>query len=201
MRPGRRPDTLVIHTNQQRFDCLGAYGNRDIRTPNIDALAADGVVYENSFCVYPVCTPSRYSLLSGLYVRQHLGRSNRSTLPAGVPTFPRCLRDEGLADRMDLLDQRAEFREHAGSTYWDSSGARRSDLDEKHHSTTWSADRAVEELDAWGPGDNMLMVGFVKPHHPFDPPEPWGTAYEPDGWRHRRTGTCEGIGVISPTPD
>jgi arylsulfatase A-like enzyme len=226
MNPQSRPNILIIHTDQHRYDCLGAYGNTDIQTPRIDALAADGVLYHNSFCAYPVCTPSRYSLLSGLYVHQHLGRSNRCTLPSGLPTFPRLLRDSGyrtkavgkmhftptyldvgfremllceqdgpgrfdddyhrwlrdhgVADRWDLLDQRAEYRAEAGTAYWDSFGASRSDLDERHHSTTWIAERAVEELSRWTPGRNLLMVGFVKPHHPFDPPAPWDTKYDPD---------------------
>ena len=90
---------LIIQADQHRFDCLGAYGNRDVKTPHIDALAADGVRYENSFCPYPVCTPSRYSFLSGLYVRQHLGGSNHCTLPAGLPTFPRLLQREAYRTR------------------------------------------------------------------------------------------------------
>ncbi|MBN1583358.1 MAG: sulfatase-like hydrolase/transferase [Anaerolineae bacterium] len=72
-------NVLIIHADRYRCDCLGAYGNPDIRTPNMDALAADGVLYHNSFCPFPVCTPSRYSFLSGLYVHQHLGWSTRST--------------------------------------------------------------------------------------------------------------------------
>ncbi len=58
------------------MDCLGAYGNSDIKTPHIDRLAADGVRFENSFCPFPVCTPSRYSLLSGRYVHDHHGWTN-----------------------------------------------------------------------------------------------------------------------------
>ena len=63
-----RPNILVIHADQHRFDCLGAYGNPDVLTPHINSLAADGVVYNESFCTYPVCTPSRYSLLTGVPV-------------------------------------------------------------------------------------------------------------------------------------
>ena len=51
------PNILVIQADQHRADCIGAYGNSDIKTPHIDALAADGVRYANSFCPYPVCTP------------------------------------------------------------------------------------------------------------------------------------------------
>lgn len=66
-----QPNILILHLDELRQDCLGCYGNPDIQTPNIDALAADGVTYQNHYTVYPVCTPSRYSLFSSLYVHQH----------------------------------------------------------------------------------------------------------------------------------
>ena len=65
-----QPNILILHLDELRQDCLGCYGNPDIQTPNIDALAADGVTYQNHYTVYPVCTPSRYSLFSSLYVHQ-----------------------------------------------------------------------------------------------------------------------------------
>ena len=91
----RQPNILILQADQHRADCIGSYGNQDVQTPNIDSLADDGVRYTQSFCPYPVCTPSRYSFLSGLYVRQHLGGSNHCTLPAGLPTFPKLLREAG----------------------------------------------------------------------------------------------------------
>lgn len=222
-----RPHVLVIHTDQHRFDCLGATGNPDIRTPAFDAIAADGVVYDNSFCPYPVCTPSRYSLLCGQYVHQHLGWNNRVTLPGGIATFPRALseagyttaavgkmhvcptyldvgfqtmllaeqdgpgrhdddyhrwlRREGLVDGIDLMDQVREYRDHASQEYWDRFGAITSDLDEAHHSTTWIGERALEQLEGWDSGSpSLLMAGFIKPHHPFDPPAPWDAMYDPE---------------------
>ena len=87
---------LLIHADQHRKDCLGAYGNTEIITPHIDALAGDGVKYEDSYCVFPICTPSRYSMLSGMYAHQHLSVTNRSTLPEGVPTFVKELRKSGF---------------------------------------------------------------------------------------------------------
>ena len=220
-----KPNVLILHADQHRWDCVGAYGNADVRTPNIDALAADGVRYDESFCAFPVCTPSRYSLLTGLYVRQHLGGTNHCTLPAGLATFPRVLREagyrtaavgkmhftptyldvgfdemhlaeqdgpgrhdddyhrwlaaEGLCDRIDLMDQVREYRDEAPDVYWQTFGALRSDLDEAHHSTTWIGDRAVEAVESWRGGGNLLMAGFVKPHHPFDPPAPWDAMYDP----------------------
>ena len=89
------PNILIIHNDEHRIECLGAYGNRDIKTPHIDRLAAEGVRYDNSFCPFPVCTPSRYSLLSGRYVHEHRGWNNHSTLAPEIATFARMLRAAG----------------------------------------------------------------------------------------------------------
>ena len=90
-----RPNILVIIADQHRADCIGAYGNRDVRTPHLDALAADGVRYTNCFCAFPVCTPSRYTMFSGLYVHDHGGNNNHCTLRPDIDTYPRILRDAG----------------------------------------------------------------------------------------------------------
>ncbi|TDC50276.1 hypothetical protein E1212_15370 [Jiangella ureilytica] len=90
-----RPNVLVIQADQFRWDCFGAAGNPDVETPALDSLAADGVLYTEAFCPLPVCTPSRYSLLSGRTVHQHGGWTNRSTLAPGIDTFPRALRRAG----------------------------------------------------------------------------------------------------------
>lgn len=55
------PNILWICTDQQRYDTLGCYGNSFVKTPNIDRLAQNGVLFENAFCQATVCTPSRAS--------------------------------------------------------------------------------------------------------------------------------------------
>ncbi|MHC4124028.1 MAG: sulfatase-like hydrolase/transferase [Planctomycetota bacterium] len=224
----KRPNILIIHVDQHRIDCLGSYGNPDIKTPNMDKLAADGVRYNNNFCCFPVCTPSRYSLISGLYVHEHSGWNNRSTLAPKFDTFPKILKVAGyktkavgkmhytptyldvgfqkmilseqdgpgrwdddyhrylmknnLVDRNDLEDQLVkEYRSHAPKEYWDTFGAMVSNLPEKHHSTTWIGDQAIKEIQSWkSSSPNLLMAGFIKPHHPFDPPAPWHKMYDPE---------------------
>src|SRR4051812_47099637 len=56
-----RPHLFLPHADQARVDALGPYGNPQIRTPAITQLATAGVRFNNSFCSFPVCTPSRYS--------------------------------------------------------------------------------------------------------------------------------------------
>ncbi|MCL2832465.1 MAG: sulfatase-like hydrolase/transferase [Treponema sp.] len=63
----KRPNILILHTDQQRFDALGANGNRIIKTPNLDRLAAEGVNYSRCFVQNPVCMPSRISAMTGQY--------------------------------------------------------------------------------------------------------------------------------------
>ena len=95
----KRANVLVIMTDQFRWDCLGVAGNPDVKTPNLDRLARDGVLFPTTFCPLPVCTPSRYSLLSGLYVHQHGGWTNRCTLAPELDTFPKVLRRAGYVTR------------------------------------------------------------------------------------------------------
>ncbi len=69
---GKRPPNVVfLICDQMRGDALGCLGNPNARTPNLDRLAANGVLFERWFSNNPVCAPSRVSLFSGLYPHQH----------------------------------------------------------------------------------------------------------------------------------
>jgi arylsulfatase A-like enzyme len=78
----KKPNILWICTDQQRFDTLGCYGNLFVRTPNLDRLAADGVLFEQAYCQSPVCMPSRASFLTGRYPRTTKVRQNGQFIPA-----------------------------------------------------------------------------------------------------------------------
>lgn len=64
-----KPDVVYIFCDELRCDALSCYDGapEGIRTPNLDRLAQEGALFENCFCNSPVCVPSRYSLLTGLY--------------------------------------------------------------------------------------------------------------------------------------
>jgi arylsulfatase len=90
-----RPNILVILSDQHRYDCTGAYGNTQVRTPHLDGLAQHSIVFDAAACPFPVCAPSRYSLLTSLYPRQHTAWKNGASLPPGIPTFPRAFQQAG----------------------------------------------------------------------------------------------------------
>lgn len=95
-----RPNLLLIHSDQHRFDCVGANGHQHVRTPNLDRLAAEGLNFTHAFCPVPLCVPARNSLLHGQWPTTHLAIANWDTeapRPArdGLPSYSQALRDAG----------------------------------------------------------------------------------------------------------
>jgi arylsulfatase A-like enzyme len=66
-----KPNIIIITTDQQRKDTLGCYGSDFIETPHLDRLAAGGVRFNRAYTVNPVCTPARFSLITGQYLSRH----------------------------------------------------------------------------------------------------------------------------------
>ncbi len=82
---------LFLFTDEQRYDTLGAYGNRHIDTPNLDRLAGQSVLFDRAYVTQPVCTPSRSSLLTGQWPHTNGCTENNVPLPADVPCLPEML--------------------------------------------------------------------------------------------------------------
>jgi arylsulfatase A-like enzyme len=70
-RENERPNILFILTDDQGPWAMGCAGNPEIRTPNLDRIAAEGMRFENLFCTSPVCSPARASILTGRIPSQH----------------------------------------------------------------------------------------------------------------------------------
>ncbi len=61
----KKPNIILIHTDQHRGDCLSIEGHRDLITPNLDGLAGRGVRFRHAYTPAPVCSPARHALLTG----------------------------------------------------------------------------------------------------------------------------------------
>ena len=139
-----RPNILWICTDQQRYDTIGALGNPCVSTPNLDALAEEGVAFERAYCQSPICTPSRASFLTGMYPSSL--RVNRNGNPA-FPDFPPLISktlteagyDCGLIGKLHLTSAygRIEQRADDGYTYWQYSHAPRDDWATGHDYADW----------------------------------------------------------------
>lgn len=66
----KKPNILLITSDQQHFDTIGAF-NSEIETPNLDRLVKQGTTYERAYCPNPTCTPTRASIITGMYPSQH----------------------------------------------------------------------------------------------------------------------------------
>lgn len=91
----KKPNILLIMADQLRFDALGCYGNTQIHTPHIDSLALNGSTFDNHYIQNPVCSPSRCSILTGRYPKNHGVRDNGIPLRDEEATFPEALRNGG----------------------------------------------------------------------------------------------------------
>lgn len=87
----RRPNVLLISTDQQRFDTIRAAGNEHMHTPNLDALAASGTLFTHACCNSPVCMPSRQSFMSGQQPWALNRTANGQEMPEDVPCIQHLL--------------------------------------------------------------------------------------------------------------
>ena len=69
--PMTQPNVILIFTDNQQAETLACYGNSEVKTPNLDRLAAQGMRFDNAFCVNAFCSPCRASALTGLLPSQH----------------------------------------------------------------------------------------------------------------------------------
>lgn len=95
MRKHEQPNILLVMCDQLSAQSLRAYGNRVCRTPTIDRLAGEGVVFENAYSNFPLCAPARFSLMTGRLPSRIGAFDNAAELPAAIPTFAHYLRSAG----------------------------------------------------------------------------------------------------------
>ncbi|MBC8470808.1 MAG: arylsulfatase [Planctomycetes bacterium] len=90
-----QPNILYLMTDQHRGDCLGCAGNKIIKTPHLDSIAEDGVLFPNAYSSTPSCTPARSALLTGLSPWHH-GMIGYGRVADKYPfELPQAIRDAG----------------------------------------------------------------------------------------------------------
>ena len=185
-RPDRRPNVLFILTDDQRWDAIGLGGSRHLKTPHIDRLGREGVYFKNTFCTTSLCSPSRATILSGLYAHAHGVVNNFTEYPETLQSFPRVLQSEGYdtayVGKWHMGEQNDNprpgfnwFVTHKGQgQYFDTefnfNGQKREAI--KGYYTHVVTDLAEEWLGR--PRDGrpwLLMIGHKAPHS-FYVPEP-----------------------------
>ncbi len=159
--PARARNLLVVLADDLSGADLGCYGSTNVRTPNVDALAARGMLFERAYTAVGVCQPSRSSLYTGLYPTAH-GALGFGPIAPGVATWPQMLGEAGVVTAMigkldvDPLEQ-FPF-EHL---------VRSKDLESRRDSAVWRRELA-SFLGAFGERRFAAVIALTDPHRPFD---------------------------------
>ena len=93
----KRRNVVFILTDDHRYDAMGFAGHPFLETPHLDSIAADGVHIKNAFVTTSLCSPSRASILTGLYTHKHRVIDNNRLVPDGTIFFPQYLQRSGYS--------------------------------------------------------------------------------------------------------
>lgn len=91
----QRPNILFIMSDDHASHAISAYGSRVTKTPNIDRIAKEGMLFKNCFCTNSICAPSRATILTGVYSHIHGQRDNSAVFDGSQTTFPKLLQSAG----------------------------------------------------------------------------------------------------------
>lgn len=205
----RAKNILIIYSDDHSYHALGAAGNKEIHTPNLDKLAKSGLMFTQAHVMGghqgAVCIPSRAMLLTGRYVNRLPG--DGSTIPDSIVSLPEVLRKQGYNtyhtgkwhsdkashNRMfstggDIFLGGMHFPKFGGQEFptvfrFDSTGV----YDETRkrisntYSTTLYADNAIQFLESSVSKSDPFFcyVAFTSPHDPRTPPEKFSRMYDP----------------------
>jgi arylsulfatase A-like enzyme len=188
-----RPSVLLIIPDQLRGQALGCMGDPDARTPNLDRLASQGLLFRNAFANTPVCCPARAVMLTGKYAHKNGMVANDLRLRESEPTIAELLASEGyrtgfigkwhldggprLPGFVPPGPRRQGFQfwaanecdhRHFRPTYFRDTDQPISD--ERFEPEVWT-DRAIEFLKDAGDRPFFLIVSMGPPHDPYAAPE------------------------------
>jgi len=186
------PNVVFILTDDQRWDTLSCVGHPYLQTPHMDRVAKEGMRFANMFVTTSLCSPSRASMLSGLYAHSHGVTDNFTDYPANLRSFPQQLQAAGYETayigKWHMDEKNDEPR--PGFDYWASHQGQGMYYDTpfningkrdilKGYYTTSVTDLAVDWLKT-RPNNRpfMLMLGHKAPHTPAVPEPKYANLYD-----------------------
>lgn len=184
-RPPAAINVVVITIDTLRADHLGCYGYKQVRTPNIDALANDGVRFERAFTPVPITLPAHTVIFTGTYPTlngMHDFSGNR--LGAEPPTLAQVLKAHGFVTGAVLgsavLDSRFGLNRGFDFYYdhFEFNRLQESNLDEMERPGNLVADQALDWLGKNYQERFFLWMHLYDPHYPYQPPAPFSDEYK-----------------------
>ena len=183
--PNAAPNVVVITIDTLRADHVGCYGYRQIHTPNIDALAADGARFERAYTAVPVTLPSHTVMFTGTYpMRSGMHDFAANKLGPGQPTLASVLKDHGYVTGAVIgsavLDSRFGLNRGFDFYYdhFDFNRLQESNLEEMERPGNLVADVTLDWLGRNDQKKFFLWMHLYDPHYPYHPPFPYAAEYK-----------------------
>jgi len=196
-----RPSFLIILPDQLRAQALGCMGNPDLRTPHMDALAKEGILFRNTFANTPVCCPARAVILTGKYAHANGMVANDLRLRESEVTVAELLREQGYRTGFIgkwHLDGGARMPGYVppgprrqGFEFWAANECSHAHFNtqyfrddeipvpvKKFEAEAWT-DLAIEFLRGTDQRPFFLVVSMGPPHDPYGAPEKFMKMYDP----------------------
>lgn len=203
----KKPNIVVLISDDQRWDQLSYADNPiipELKTPNIDRLARQGVYFRNAFVTTPICAVSRASIITGRYASTHGMNHFNNPLTKEVinKSYPALLHDNGY--RTGVLGKwgmGTEGTENIFDTFnaWTKQGKYFHNTDSgRIHNAEWLAVKAREFLESCPPEKPFcLTVCYKSPHHPYQPDERDTSLFKDVIIPKRKTDTQEGYQAMA----
>ncbi|HWY19807.1 MAG TPA: sulfatase-like hydrolase/transferase [Candidatus Acidoferrum sp.] len=179
------PNVVVITIDTLRADHLGCYGDKQIRTPNIDALASEGIRFERAYTPVPVTLPAHTVIFTGTYpMLSGMHDFSGNKLSPGQSTLASILKQHGYTTGAVLgsavLDSRFGLNQGFDFYYdhFDFSRLQESNLEEMERPGNVVADVALDWLAKNRTNKFFLWMHLYDPHYPYRPPSPYSEQYK-----------------------
>ena len=184
-----RPPVLLITVDTLRWDRLGCYGSRNVRTPAMDSLAAQGARFQNALAQVPVTFPSHTVILTGTYPMYNGARHYTSpNLLPSIGLLPEAFRRQGYdtAAFVSAFVLNSSWGLNRGFQVYDDHFGSQQSVMHNPEQVERRAGETVGRLLAWfearaqrGAASRPFFVWLhlYDPHSPYDPPEPFHTQY------------------------
>jgi arylsulfatase A-like enzyme/Flp pilus assembly protein TadD len=183
--PNSAPNVVVITIDTLRADHLGCYGYKQIRTPNIDSLAANGVRFERAYTPVPVTLPAHSVIFTGTYpMLSGMHDFSANKLNPTQLTLASVLKERGYTTGAVIgsavLDSRFGLNQGFDFYYdhFDFNRLQESNLDEMERPGNVVADLALDWLNKNYQKKFFLWMHLYDPHYPYRAPAPYGDEYK-----------------------
>lgn len=185
----RKPNILLIYTDQQRFNTIRALGNGYIKTPNLDKLVKTGMAFTNAYVTAPVCLPSRNSLFSGMYTTSNGSYSNHHSGSKPQTNLVKELKNNGYKtaligknhsflnkEELDVIINTPKFHDKPADGRTAERAMAWKVEEDPMAILTDSTMSLLRSNDSEAP--YFVWLSYLHPHTPYALPEPYFSMYD-----------------------